>query len=78
MSSSSEDRQGGQEEGQWKQHTQKDSLMTRTHVGDTGMHVGDVGVHAGGAGMHVGHKDMCLGCGEVCWGCEDTSQGGGP
>ena len=49
VSSSSEDRQRGQEEGQWRRLTQKDPPMTQTRVGDVGTHVGDTGMHAGDA-----------------------------
>ena len=52
VSSSSEDRQRGKEEGRWRRLTQKDPLMTWMCVGDAGMHVGDAGMHAGDAG-HV-------------------------
>ena len=56
VSSSSEDRQRGQEEGRRRWLTQKDLPMTQTHVGNVGTHVGDAGMHAGDAGRMLDTK----------------------
>ena len=78
VSSSSEDRQRGQEEGRRSQLIQKgpaDDPDACWGHGDTCWRCGDA---CWGCGTRVGHKDACLGHGEACWGCRDTSRGGGP